>query len=388
MATPKTVLSVRAKILFAVIASVIALSAAIFLISTLVLLPSYATIERASVAQDLRRATDAIEEFSDAQMIKLSDWAAWDEAYEYVRERDEAWITETMYATGLANLDINAMVWSNADGAVFRMMAVDIESRTEVPSDPIASYLAAHQDLLVHAPGEETQGIAMLPDGPLIVVSLPSLTSEGEGPVYGSISFLRYLDADKVAQLSEITHLAISVFDYHSASLPADVLSARRTLDTGAPNVIVPETADKISGYTLMRDVYGEPALILKIESPRPVYAQGNAAFSLYMLVGGLALLLFGSLMLYLIERLVIARFVKLTEDVDRINDEKDISRRVEGGVGDEVGRLAGQINRMLGWLSEAKEGEAKARREMVNLVNDLNKEKEQAEEFRKLRGE
>ncbi len=389
MSTNKKVLSVRTKILFAVIASIAALSAVIYLISTMVLLPSYAAIERASVAQDLRRATDAIEEFSNQQMIKLSDWAAWDEAYKYARDRDAAWVEETVYATGLANLDINALMFTDPEGNLIFLKAVDIRAREEVPAEDVERYFGEHRDLITFDGIEgETQGIAMLPQGPLITVSLPLRTSEGLGPSTGALTFARYLDADKIAELSEVTHLAISVFEYRSASLPPDVVSARSALDAGSPTVIVPETAEKIAGYTLMRDLYGNPALIIRIDSPRPVYAQGSSAFALYMLVGGIALLLFGGVMLLLIERLVVARFVRLTEEVDGINDDRDLSRRVEGGVMDEIGRLAEQINRMLLWLSEAREGEAKARREMVNLVNDLNKEKEQVEEFRKLRGE
>lgn len=382
-------LSVRAKILLAVIASVAALSAAIYLLSTTVLLPSYALIERASVDQDLRRATDAIEEFSSQQMIKLSDWAAWDEAYEYARDRDEAWVEDTVYATGLANLDINAMMFTNLAGSVIHLKAVDIRERAEVSGADIERYFAEHKDLVTFDGIEgETQGIAMLPQGPLIVVSLPLKTSEGQGPSTGAITFARYLDDEKVAELSEITHLDITVFEHRSPSLPEEVAAARDELVAGSPTVVVPETADRIAGYTLLRDLYGEPALVIRVEAPRPVYAQGNATFALYLLAGGIALIVFGAIMLLLIERLVVARFVRLTSEVDRINDEKDLTRRVEDGVMDEIGRLAAQINRMLVWLSEAKEGEAKARREMVNLVNDLNKEKEQMEEFKRLRGE
>jgi len=188
MANQRKSLSVRSKILLTVIVSVVALSAAIYAISSKVLLKSYLDIEREGMVEDLRRASDAIEEFSNQQMIKLSDWAQWDEAYEYARDRDPAWADDTIYDTGLANLDINAMIWSDTQGDIFKLMVVDIEKREEVSSSSVATYFATRKGLITHEElTDSTQGIAMLPSGPLILVSLPLRTSEGLGPSTGAL---------------------------------------------------------------------------------------------------------------------------------------------------------------------------------------------------------
>ncbi len=381
-------LSVRTKILLTVAISIVALSAAVYFISSLVLLPSYAAIEREAMERDLNRAVDAIGEFSDTQMIKLADWAQWDESYQYTVTRDMEWIRTSIFPDSMANLDNNLALFADETGTPFFLMVTDIAAREETSSDTIRAYLAAHPELVTHTTFESaTEGLIMLPDGPLILVSLPVRTSEGEGPILGSLSFGRYLDADKVREIGEITHLALSVYRYDDPALPDGPRQARAALEAGAPYVIAPVSSDLFTGYALLRDVYGEPALILKVEEPRPIYAQGNATFSLYLIIGALALIAFGIIMVFLLDRIVIARFVRLTADVDAINDEKDLSKRVSGGEGDEIGRLAAQINRLLGWLSEAREGEAAARREMVNLLDDLKKQQEQTEEMRRLTG-
>ncbi|HRH24697.1 MAG TPA: CHASE4 domain-containing protein, partial [Candidatus Paceibacterota bacterium] len=173
MQTPKKVLSVRSKILLTIVGSIVILGLAIYAISSVVLLQSYRDIENEAMVQNLRRATDAIAEFSGQQRIKLSDWAAWDEAYNYARDRDPEWAADTIYATGLANLDINAMMFADPDGNIIRLMTVDIPKRTEVSSDSLASYFTAHRDLITFNSLEGvTEGIAMLPNGPLIIVSL------------------------------------------------------------------------------------------------------------------------------------------------------------------------------------------------------------------------
>ncbi len=383
MTSPKNVLSVRLKILLTIVISICVLGAAIFIISSLVLLKSYRDIEDESMAQNLRRATDAITEFEGQQLIKLSDWAAWDQAYDYARTRDPKWAAETVYATGLANLDINALMFSDLDAKIITLMTVDIEERAEVPSTDVTQYFAAHPDLVSFNDLEgQTEGIAMLPHGPLIIVSLPLRTSEGKGPSTGAITFARYLDEGKIADFSEITHLTIDIFSYGSATLPADVSSAKTKLDGGDANVIVPQSDTMLEGYTLVRDVYGAPALILRVETPRPIYAQGRLTLYVYLLSGAVALLLFGIVITWALDRLVIARFERLSRDVEKVNEAHDLSMKLAGGEPDEIGRLAERINQMLAWLKESREGEAASRREIVNLLNDLKQEKEQTREM------
>lgn len=382
-------LSVRSKILVAVLASILAFSLIIYLISTQVLLESYLAIERQETVQNVRRATDAINEFSNQQLIKLSDWAAWDEAYAYVENRDEAWVEETVYDTGMANLDINLFAFSDEEGKIFFIEMVDIMERVNVATATAAAYFAEHPDLIDHDEiGEKTQGLVMLPDGPMILVSLPQVTSEGTGPIQGSITFGRYLNADKITQFSDITHLGITTYPYAFPDLPEDVNRARDALGTQERTVVIPEDQSTIAGYTVLPDLYGNPALIVKVETPRPIYAQGRVTFTLFIVIGALALLLFGIMIIFLIERFVVSRFVALTKGVERINTVRDLSIRVSGGAQDEVGRLADRINRMLTWLSEARTAEAAANQKVVNLLEEVKEGKEKAEDLVALRTE
>ena len=347
--SPMKPLSVRSKILLALVTSVVALSLTVYFISTQVLLTSYLTIEREAMAEDLRRASDAIQEFESQQMIKLSDWASWDEAYEFADTKDSTWSDETIYATGLANLDINAMVWADPEGKVFHVMAVDIAKREEVASSSIESYFNAHPDLIVHDTLESTtQGVALLPEGPAIVVSLPLKTSAGEGPSTGSLTFTRYLNEEKIAQIADITHLEVTTYPYEGTGLPADVRDARAYLEGGSSEVVVPTSPYSIVGYTSLEGIDGGPALIIRVETPRPIFTQGLLTLYVFMGTSAVALILFGIVIVFLLERLVITRFVNLAKDVDRINDGQDISMRVRGGVKDEVGKLADQITRCL----------------------------------------
>lgn len=377
--------SVRFKILLTVVVSILGFSVLVYVTTTQVLVSSYVSIERASMEQDLSRGVDAIQEFSDQQMIKLADWAAWDEAYRYTLTHDQKWAAMTVYPSSMKNLDTNLSMFTDLTGKISFIMVTDTKNVVEVNHDSIASYFRAHPTLVTHSVGESTKGIVMLPDGPIIIVSLPVLDSAGKGPTYGSLTFGRYLDAEKIADLGKVTHLSLSVYRYDDAGLPEEVAHAKSRLAQGDTYIVEPLSQDTVSGFALLKDLQGNPALILRVDEHRPIYTQGTISLALYLAIGAGALILFGLVILLLLDRLVISRFLRLTSDVEKINDGKDLSRRVVGGVRDEIGVLAEKINQLLTWLSEAREAEAASRRETVNLLDELKNEKEQREEMSKL---
>ncbi|HRH24636.1 MAG TPA: HAMP domain-containing protein, partial [Candidatus Paceibacterota bacterium] len=201
----------------------------------------------------------------------------------------------------------------------------------------------------------------------------------------GSITFARYLDAVKIADFAEITHLTLDIYDYTAATLPEDVARAKARLDAGDATVVTPHTDNLIAGYTYIKDVYEKPILILRVETPRPIYAQGTLTLDVYLLLGGIALLVFGIIMIGVLDMLVTSRVERLSKDVEKINDAHDLTLHLSAGEPDEIGRLAATINQMLAWLTEAREGEAASRREIVNLLDELKKGKEQAEEMARI---
>lgn len=379
----KKSLSVRIKILLTVAVGVVGLSLLIYVISESLILKSYVQIEQAGMEKDLNRAVDAIQEFSDQQMIKLADWASWDEAYDYTEKRNEDWPPTSIYPASMANLDNNLAMFTNPDGSIFFIMVSDISERVEVSNESAKNYFTAHPELVSHTDlRSATQGIALLPEGPMIIVSLPVKNSEGEGPIHGALTFGRYLDTEKINALGEITHLTLSSYRYDAEDVPEEVATARERLTSGEKYVVDVMGQNALAGYALVRDIKGDPALILRVDEARPVFSQGNKTLIVFLWVGAVALLLFGIVIMVLLEKIVISRFVRLSSDVEKVNDVHDLSLRMQSSVKDEIGTLADKINQLLQWLSEAREAEASSRREIVNLLDELKKGKEQAEEM------
>ena len=110
-----------------------------------------------------------------------------------------------------------------------------------------------------------------------------------------------------------------------------------------------------VAGYTLVNDIYGHPALLLRVTLPRPIYEQGQVS-TRYQLISLLAVgLVFGIVTLILLEKLVLSRLARLSADVSRIGTSGDLSVRALVSGKDELSHLANEINGMLGALEHAQ---------------------------------
>lgn len=384
--TPKKALSVRSKILLALAVSMVALCAALLAASALIIQTGFARIEEDAVSKDLSRLSDQLASTVDQQLVKLKDWSTWDDSYKFAGGTNPAFIEDNLPDTTLANLDLELVAYFDPSGKLIYAKEIDRATGESVPAtDAVAAITADPLLAKRESFTSRVGGFIALPKGPLMLGSLPLLRTDSTGPSTGSMIFARYLDPSRVTDLSGLLHLSVDAFPYDSNELPADAAAAKKRLDAGDEQYVVPLSESVIAGYAPLKDVHGKPILLMRIEEPRPIYVQGNISIATFLTIGGAALIVFGLLMVFLLERLVIARFVRLTETVEKVNDTKDLSVKVSEGEMDEIGRLAQKINQLLAWLSEAREGEAASRREALNLLTDLKQEKAQSEEMKEI---
>jgi PAS domain S-box-containing protein len=113
---------------------------------------------------------------------------------------------------------------------------------------------------------------------------------------------------------------------------------------------IVTRTFDKesLAAYTTLNDIYGKPALILRILMPRKIYQQGRASLLQFLLLLLAAALVFGAVTLYLLQRAVVSRIANLTENITHIGASGDLSARLAVTGRDEITYLGDAINAML----------------------------------------
>ncbi|HET6144061.1 MAG TPA: response regulator [Candidatus Acidoferrales bacterium] len=265
---------------------------------------------------------------------------------------------------------LNFVILIGTSGNVIESRGFDRNTKEVVP---IPGTLMAHlspNDPLIQtaASAGKTAGILVLPEGPLLIVCRPVVRPGTTDAAHGYMVSARFLDGTgDIKDLIKLVNFPLSLQLIDTKYLPEDFSEARNHLFKDGDIYTQPLSESVLGGYTLLNDIYGKPALILKAEMPRRMYAQGKKS-QLYF-VGSLILagVVFGSVVLLLVDRTVIYRLNNFSQSVISIANSGEPAKRVNCSGSDEISALGNAINSMLAslqlaqWQRQRVEGRYKA---------------------------
>ncbi|MCB0167384.1 MAG: hypothetical protein KDI79_24355 [Anaerolineae bacterium] len=350
-------MTLRNKTLIIISVTLVGLVMLLYFIAQTILLESFATLEAEDVNQNVERAATALHDQLVILDSTAGDWAPWDDTYNFVQGKNEAFIEENLMDATLTNLRLNFMLFFNSAHQLVFAKAVDLQSETAVVVPPnLLDYLAEHETILNRTtPQDNLMGVMPLPEAPLLFVSRPILTSNDEGPVQGTLLIGRYLDDAEIEKLAKSTHLSLSIRYLDDPQLPSDFQTAQAALTPDQSIFINPLSSTQIAGYTQIDDPFGQPALLLKVSLPRLIYQQGQTSLFYFILSVIASGLTFGLVTVLLLEKGVLLRLTHLTENVNQIAVTRNSAGRVKVMGNDELANLAQNINQMLATVEESE---------------------------------
>lgn len=312
------------------------------------MLRNFANLEEHMTLQNVDRVQLALSSDIDQLNSTVSDWAPWDDTYNFMLDRNQNYINRNLDVETLSNLRLNLILLIGPSGQLVFAKALDFQAKSELPvPQNLLNNLFSKGTLACHNESDGFKGIVLLPEGPLLISSQPILTGAWKGPVRGTLIMGRYLDSE-LKHLSELTQLPLNSSRINGVNMSPDFAAAQSVLSKERPVLIKPLSENSIAGYTLVQDVYADPALILRADMPRDIYRQGqttNYYHFLFILLNGL---IFAAVILLLLDRTVLSRIGRLSSDVGNIGLSGGVSTRVQVSGKDELSSLADMINNML----------------------------------------
>lgn len=319
-----------------------------------ILLDSFYDLEKQNAQQNVERVLKTLLYEQHNLDGIVVDWAMWDDTYMFIDDKNERYIKSNLTKETFENLRLNMVLFVNSSGQIVYSKGYDFTNRQETPV-PIKninkkSILVNHSNVFGYV-----YGLILLPEGPMLVASRPILGSQKQGPINGTLVFGRYLNTEEIEKLSHVTDLSVSLHRLNDLGKQPDVQAARISLSEGKTIFIEPLDENTIAGYALLKDIYGKPGVIMKIKMPREIYAQGQASVRYYVIALIIAGLVFGAVILLILQRVVLARLENLSKSVEVIGASNDLSARLEVSSTDELAGLARDINGMLRTLEQSQ---------------------------------
>jgi PAS domain S-box-containing protein len=366
-------MDLRKKTVAIICITLLSLLIVLLVLSEIIVLGGFSDTELQSAEKDTNRVLVALGDDINTLDAMASDWAS--------RDDTRAILTDTQYARQWSMLNVdtferlqfNYIILLNSSRVIIAGKGHDLDAHRQKPIPGELNSLLSSKENLGTQINSTTglMGIFRLPEGPLMVVIRPVYADSDQLRIVGYILMGRYLDKTEMTRLSSMAQLPLVMYDYNDPYLPKDFKTAVAQLVSqpgpfihreGTENMTldVPMTFLVLDGktlgtYSLIRDIYGKPILIMRVSIVRDIYEQGKSTTLYFVELLIAAGLIFGLVTLLLLEKTILSRISSLSSRVNFIGKKRDFSARVAISGDDEIAALGTDVNGMIGELETSQ---------------------------------
>lgn len=324
-----------------------------------VVFPSFREMERQETLDDLHRVCEAIANEVEHLDTTCHDWAAWDDTWDFVETGNSKYVEGNLQNSSLESAHVDLMYFVRLDGTVVRRVIREIpevEAPPDMPDFPEDRVPADFELRSTSGVEDFLSGVIVTRAGPMLIASRPIVTSSRTGPIRGFLVMGRRLDASAVAALHEQIKVEFELRAFTGTDPVGEPLrQARAAILEGETEVLAPRDDDVMLAYAPVLDIRDQPVLLVEVVVPRSILAEGRKVteFALASTVGvGLLML---CILLFLLQRTVVAPLTELTAHAVSISRDDDLAARLNSTRTDEIGALAREFDGMVDTLARSR---------------------------------
>jgi two-component system, NtrC family, sensor kinase len=326
-------------------------------VQTRIVLPAFEQIEQQGALRDIKRCVDALNRDLEQISIFVNDWAAWDDTYQFILNKNTAYIESNLMdeAFGTSNFNLlgyynNAqeLVWGKVKGAE-DPVPIELPGLWERLRE-VSGQFIVHQDI-----EGDRRGILLTSRGPVLLASRPIITSKRAGPIRGTLVIGRFLDEAEISGLASRSHVDLKVWTLAGGSLPGVDSDALDEVDDWSEPFLYTASASLLHAYARLNDLAGKPALLLRVAVPRQITSQGIVSARYAVLASLLGGFLIIGVAGWIIQRKVIGPLQEVATHADRLGRDDDLKARLNLNRPDEIGSLGRSIDSMIASIEESR---------------------------------
>jgi signal transduction histidine kinase len=363
-------MSLRTKAILIICVALLAVVASLYGTSRFILMNGLSRIEQYETEQSLQRTTNIISNTIADEEADVARRATWDDTYAFIDDGNQAYIDRNLADAAFVNFRVNVILYVDSSGKVVFNKGFDLAAgkETSVPPQLLDGTFRAQLLGNQSAMQASVSGVIVLNEGPMMIASSPILKSDYTGPSQGRLIFGRFLDGAELNRLSQLTLSEVTMSRTDNIVDP-NFRSALTSLFNQSI-VVKTQSVRTIAGYTLIRDIQGNPGLILRTVLPRDAYLLGQNAVAFYiisvLIIGLIAIVV----ALSIIQRQILSRFYIILSGLNRIIKTGETSVRLPVSGNDELTLVSRTMNGLLASLEEST-AELKAREEKYRLLSE-----------------
>ena len=346
-------MKLQAKLISIIFISLTIFSTALLLTVKTFLLKDFQQLESTDIEKNTERLRKAIEEEFNALSINNQDWSNWDDMYQFMADRNASFRKANLTTNSLQSLKTNLMLLLDVNGKMVEALQLKSDLSEQVPlTKQLLQLLVPGSPYLKHKnESDQHQGFVMLPEGPLLLVSQPIVSTVGRGPIRGTLFFGRYLNDSRLEKVSRMLGLSLSLVypNGNRTELPED-REAIEILKSNTDTAWNKQSDKETFIYVPFKDFRAERGPIIKVELPRDIWRQGLKMVETLLLALIIPGVLLAIVLIFALKAFIIDRIVKVSTEMDQIaKKENSVWPRIEDcSARDEITMLIRTANRMI----------------------------------------
>src|SRR5271166_200351 len=324
---------IRPKVVLALAALIAVLVAAEMAIQELVILPSFAELERADAQTSMRRIGFALDRSIDGLELTAADWSDWGELFDYMQKRDQKFLDTYTTPAAMTPLKVNMLLLVDRSGEIVARFARELETGTSIDLD------FAQRGTLPDLFSKRHSGLVRTNLGVMMIAAAPVLNGSGAGQSVGTVVMGRLLTPAQLRQIGVQAQASLAMVETRP----------------GTPQPQIVETGSITQVYRTFRGLDGAPLMTLRVEVPREISARGKRVVlyaSAYLVTAAIVTLV---LLLVILNRVVLSPIARMTRHAVAVGEGTDLTARLNFTGADELTALAREFDRMVERVAESR---------------------------------
>lgn len=332
----------------------------------------YTEIEHSQMQTNLKRVELAVESVQKQLLATTKDWAWWDDTHKFMIDKNEEFRESWFTLDSFKALNITHAAFFDLEQNVDFGVLVDFENETVTElsdKSEVTPSVIKEKFIKFSTSKEPTYGLVEIEGKILLVASAPIMDTARSKPSNGVLVLAMTAGEAFIRMLADQTQLNLVTIDLTKGAV---ALTDSEYIDKlkGGQNQIVKIVSDNaISGYSLLRDIEQKPLLVIRNDSSRPIYERSGKTRNnlIFLVLVCLCVMLVTTL--FVLNRAVFRPLERISGQATKVADLKDLTIRVDAKGKDELGKVGGNINKMLVAIQQLQDesSRAKAAAEFAN---------------------
>lgn len=312
-------------------------------------LEDYKDLEIADIKSSVIHSYDLLEYKIEENTAIANDWAAWDDTYQFIRDRNEEYLNTNLVDGTFENLGLDLIVYFDTKDQIVYEKAYDLLKGQEIPvSDEIHSYFKNKPDFFSVNEGDCSSGFLPYNDNLMLFSLCPILTSLDEGPSRGYLFFAKQTNDQFLRLVKSSRDAEINVFQYSDEIIP-DNSTYYQISDPNQIDFYIHEISNKlIEYYFLIEDIDGNPIFTIRQVENRKIHAAGMANVRNQVFFMVFICIAAGGIFARMVDKYILSRISTLHKSVIAYRNNENLRDPVCLPGNDELSQLSFEIDNTL----------------------------------------